>query len=73
MQVINSELQISKKLWKSKVDFKTVANQAALHGQEKKYIPNYVVRDPSEPPMIHKFRMPVDKTKFVGSKPFRVS
>ena len=46
-------LGVTKDRWKSTKDFRTVNGQAALCSQEKAYIPNYVVRDPSNPPQIY--------------------
>ena len=46
-------LGVKKDRWKSTKDFRTVNSQAALCTQEKAYIPNYVFRDPSNPPQIY--------------------
>ena len=35
-------------------------------------MPNYVIRDPSNPPILHNFRESTDKAKFVDNKPFRI-
>ena len=56
--------------WVSSKDFKTIGGQAALNHQAKSYVPNYVIQDPSDPPILHDFRPQVDKAKFVASKPF---
>ena len=59
--------------WMSDKDFRTVGNQAALNHQEKTFVPNYVMRDPSNPPIIHNFRAPVAKDRFVANKPFQLN
>ena len=64
------EDHIKKKKWVSTKDFRTVGGQESLNIQERSFVPNYVMRDPSNPPILHNFRKPVDKTKFVDSKPF---
>ena len=63
---------LSKEKWLSKNDFRTVGGQEALNVQEHGFIKNYVVRDPSNPPILHNFRQPTDKNKFVASKPFAI-
>ena len=54
----------------SEHDFRTVGDKAALQHQEKTFVPNYVIRDPSNPPILHNFRVPIEKTKFVDNRPF---
>ena len=45
----------SKKYWVAGKDFKTLFGKATTEN-EKNYIKNYVTADPSDPPMLHKFR-----------------
>ena len=50
------EMMESKTKWIAKKDFKSCVNKADLGKEDKRYIKNYVSRDPSEPPALHKFR-----------------
>ena len=56
----------------SEHDFRTVGDKAALQHQEQSFVPNYVIRDPSNPPILHNFRNPVEKAKFVAPKAFKL-
>ena len=46
-------LGVTKERWKSTKDFRTVNGTAASNSQLAAYIPNYVVRDPSDPPHMY--------------------
>ena len=58
--------------WLCAKDFSTIGGQEALNLQERNFVPNYVRKDPSQPPAIHNFREKPDKSKFVSSKAFNV-
>ena len=58
--------------WLSSRDFLTAGGQEGLNQQERTFVPNYVNRDPSNPPILHNFRKPVEKAKFVNNKPFAI-
>ena len=51
-----------KQSWIGEKDFQTNFGKAST--MDKNYIPNYVCRDPSPPPINHKFRE--DNKKYVG-------
>jgi len=55
----------SKKNWVDKNNFKGTFKS----GSDPKFIPNYVTRDPSNPPVLHKFREE-NKTKWIGGNFF---
>ena len=69
---VTSAQKKDKSKWVASQDFATVGGQAALNNQEKQFVPNYVTRDPSGPPILHNFRAKADKTKFVSAKSFRI-
>ena len=54
-EIINKEYKESKKRWISSKDFQRVFGKKASN-ESANFIPNYVSLDPSEPPMLHKFR-----------------
>ena len=50
------EMMESKKKWIANKDFKRCVNKADFGKEGKRYIKNYVSRDPSDPPALHRFR-----------------
>lgn len=59
-----------KEKWVGKKDFKTFFGRKSSK-ESANYIPNYVSKAPSNPPMLHKFRE-VERKKWVGAKNFYV-
>ena len=55
----------NKKKWIGKKDFSTVLTRVI----KPSYIQNYVVRDPSDPPTLHKFRI-ANKDKWIAGNFF---
>ena len=68
----NSLRHTNKEKWICQKDFRTIGAQASLNEQEKNFVPNYVRKDPSNPPILHNFRDKPEKSKFMDSKPFRI-
>ena len=58
--ISNEEYKRAKNKWITKNGF-----IAAIRNSKEKYINNYVTKDPSEPPVLHKFRS-VNKSKWVS-------
>lgn len=52
--------------WVDQKGFKATFGIATTNNKDN-FIPNYVQRDPSEPPMLHKFREE-DKKSWVGGR-----
>ena len=55
LDIANKEYQESKKKWVSSKDFQRVFGRKSSN-ESSNYISNYVTIDPSEPPILHKFR-----------------
>lgn len=68
IEKLNKEYMENKKKWINKKDFQRIFGRKSSQ-ENAHFISNYVSLDPSNPPILHKFREE-DRSKWIGNSGF---